>query len=103
MNTGTQYKKLYEHELGIDYALFDALPETAFEKVLEWLRPEGVQYFQSHFDVHGDLVSLHILGGGMQVRNFIKFEGEFKKWDQNALDNLWQDVVLKAIWGSKNG
>ncbi len=94
------YKKLYVNEEGIDYTKFDVLPESAFEKVRGFLLQDGINFFKEHFEKEGDLISLHIIGGGMQVRNFIKFEGEFKGWDQDDLDNLWSDVVLKSIQGS---
>ena len=40
---------------------------------------------------------IHIIGGGMQVRNHLRQSGLCKDWDDHGLDNNWINIVMKAI------
>lgn len=74
--------------------LFDNLSEQFYTDLKQWLSLEGLKYFTEHKD---NLISLHILGGGMQVRNWMRSYNETKEWDCHSLDNLWIRIIEKVI------
>ena len=57
----------------------------------------GIEYFTRELLQEGDWIHLHMFGGGMQVRNFLRGTGLCDDWDAHDLDNNWMEVVRKAI------
>lgn len=68
------------------------------DKTYEMLKEEnGIEYFTQELLKEGTWIHLHTIGGGMQIRNFLRGTGLCDDWDAHDLDNNWMEVVRKAI------
>jgi hypothetical protein len=74
--------------------------------VREWLGEDGINFFQSVKESHGRIDAIWNEGGiphavhfreGMEVRNFMRSTGKVDHWSCRDLDDLWIEVVEKAI------
>jgi hypothetical protein len=82
------------------------------KRVAEWLGEDGEKFFQDILDEHGKL-NVVLSGGyiphpvhlreGMQVRNFIRSLNMTPDWNDHDYDNLWEEIVIKALKERKNG
>lgn len=76
------------------------LSNELITKVNLWLGVDGIEHFRT-LDADDVLISVHILGGGMAVRNFLRDQPECKDWGDHSFDNNWQEVVRRAISSPK--
>lgn len=76
------------------------------QKFLEWLQPEGIEYLKKIIEDHGTLLAVWNEGGiphpahfreGMQIRNWMRGQEEFKDKDCHWLDNNWSTFTERCI------
>ena len=72
----------------------------------EYLKPEGIAFFQNVKNEHGIVDAVWSEGGiphsvhfreGMQVRNFLRTQSYCEGWDAHRLDNEWVSLIEEAI------
>lgn len=82
-----------------------------YERLREWLGPEGSVFFSGLMQEHGTLIAvlrIPLDGGrwlpwpvhlreGMKVRNWLRGQPETKDWDAHKLDDEWANIVQKAL------
>jgi len=98
------------NEPEIDITKVEELPRYFFIMVKVWLTEDGEKFFNGLWKEHGSVspVLTEVVAGqiiphpvhlreGMSVRNFLRGNVECETWDQNDLDNLWQEVVKRAV------
>ena len=81
-------------------------------KVLEFLGPEGIKFFQDLYEEHGELNVVISAGKpdsgfsiphpvhfreGMQVRNCMRMSKLCEDWTDHDYDDMWEPVVLAAV------
>jgi hypothetical protein len=76
------------------------------QRFVEWLKPEGVEYLKKILNDHGTLLAVWNEGGiphavhfreGMQIRNWMRNQPEFKNKDAHWLDDNWAKFTEKII------
>lgn len=67
------------------------------ESVSNFLQDDGKSYFLKELLAYGSLIHLHVIGGGMQVRNHLRQSNLCEGWSDHDYDNNWINVVMKAI------
>ena len=65
--------------------------------VKDFLKPDGRAYFLKELLANDTLDHLHLFGGGMEVRNFLRGTDLCNDWTDCDFDNNWEAVVMKAI------
>lgn len=79
-------------------------------KLKEWLKDEGIKYFRHLLGLKGSVCpvlklnpkkgmpyyNIH-LWEGMKLRNFLRAQGECKKWNDHDFDNFYQEILIEAI------
>jgi hypothetical protein len=79
------------------------------KRFIEWLRPEGVEFFKGLIEEYGTVLAVWNEGNiphsvhfreGMQVRNWMRDQPEFAdNLDCHWLDNNWAEFVEDSIKG----
>jgi radical SAM superfamily enzyme YgiQ (UPF0313 family) len=89
--------------------IFNPKPPTemdVYQNFIEWLKPEGIEYLKGILKKHGTLLAVWMEGDiphpvhfreGMQIRNWMRTQPEFKNKDAHWLDDNWADFTKRAI------
>lgn len=82
--------------------------DEVIKRFQEWLKPKGIRYFQLLKFLKGTVYPLFTFKKGkyvhpvhfregMQIRNWMRSQLEFKDYDDHDYDNRWMELVEKAI------
>jgi len=85
------------------------LPEELLTKLRKWLTPNGIRFFKELKEKYGTILAVYMEGSiphpvhlreGMQIRNWMREQAEFKDFTAHDYDNFWSYLIERAIEGA---